>query len=112
MQPMSRSWEEIQEDASGGLSATNSLSVQMERKRGLQAAADASGGGGGAAGQGGVIEKGVIRYLFVILDFSWHSGQNDLKVQQRSGGGRAAHERCPQRNLPAKQTQRVAADLT
>lgn len=81
MQPMTRSWEEITEDsAGGGLSAGGGqLAAQRERKARLRAASLAQGGGEGAVRA--VIEKGVIRYLFVVLDFSWCSGQNDLKVR-------------------------------
>ena len=81
MQPMTRSWEEIAEDSEGGglTAGGGQLAAQRERKARLRAASLAQGGGQGAVRS--VIEKGVIRFLFVVLDFSWGSGQNDLKVR-------------------------------
>ena len=87
MQPLARSWEEIQEGAGpeGGLSlAGGALAAQRARKKALESASLASGGGGGSGATPSVIEKGVIRYLFLILDFSWASSTNDMKPSRRA----------------------------
>lgn len=72
LQPMARSWEEVQEDASGALKQTQ-LTEQRARKKAAQAQQ--------ASQTGGVIEKSVIRYLYVVVDMSWNMQQNDLKVR-------------------------------
>jgi hypothetical protein len=36
------------------------------------------------AGAGAVIEKGVIRYVYIIVDFSWCMSQTDMKVRRCS----------------------------
>lgn len=85
MQPLARSWEEIQEGTGpeGGLSlAGGAIAAQRARKKALESASLASGSGSGSSTS--VIEKGVIRYLFLILDLSWSSAVSDLKPSRRS----------------------------
>ncbi len=71
---MQRSWEEIVEDSSGGLKSRQ-LHLQRERKQRLTSLSSSSKGGAS------VIEKGVIRYLYLILDFSWCMNQSDVDMK-------------------------------
>jgi len=78
MQPMERSWEEIVEDETTGGIKTLQIHKQRERKKKLDESIRLSGGGVGR-----VIEKSVIRYLYIIVDFSWSINQNDIKPTRR-----------------------------
>src|SRR4051794_1104909 len=74
-QPMQRSWEEITEDESGGLRSTQ-LAQERARKARLDAAT--------SVGSGVVIERCVLRYVFVLLDCSWAMDGVDLKPSRRA----------------------------
>lgn len=78
MQPMQRSWEEIVEDESGGLKSTQ-IQREQARKSDLDRALSIGGGGVGS-----VIEKGVIRYIYIIIDCSWCMNSNDMKPSRKA----------------------------
>ena len=80
MQPMQRSWEAIVETEEGGLQSTT-LQAQKERKTRLTQSASAAGANGTTTA---VIEKGVIRYLYIIIDLSWCMNQNDMKPSRKA----------------------------
>ncbi len=77
----SRTWEALQEDAGGSLSAvveemaaSNSLAVQ--RRRGLLKAL--LGTGAAAGGGGGTIKRGLLRHLVLVLDLSASLREKDM----------------------------------
>ena len=70
LQPFQRSWEDIEEDASG-LLVSSTLQLQKARKASIPVDA------------GQVVSKGVIRSLVVALDFSQSMALTDLKPSRR-----------------------------
>eukprot|EP00823_Brevimastigomonas_motovehiculus_P004966 TRINITY_DN3414_c0_g1_i1.p1 TRINITY_DN3414_c0_g1~~TRINITY_DN3414_c0_g1_i1.p1 ORF type:complete len:393 (-),score=52.69 TRINITY_DN3414_c0_g1_i1:344-1522(-) len=68
--PMTRSWETIEEDEKGELKSQQ-IDDQRSRKRKLLAT------------QTRIVEKGVIRYLYLILDLSNAMEESDLKPNRR-----------------------------
>ena len=70
LQPFHRSWETLEEDASG-LLLTSTIDLQRARKAALPVE------------PASVISKGVIRCLVLVLDFSSSMAQTDLKPSRR-----------------------------
>jgi transcription initiation factor TFIIH subunit 2 len=69
--PIQRSWEEIEEDTETGQLKSLTLQQQKQRKAKI------------ARSEGIVIEKGVIRYLYIIIDLSVAIESNDIKPTRK-----------------------------
>lgn len=73
-QPMERTWDELEEDESGRLK-----SRRLERQRVRKARLD-----GGADLAGRVVERGMIRYLYLVVDFSRAMRETDFRPSRRA----------------------------
>ena len=72
LQPFHRSWEEIGEDESGILTGTHELANQRSRHANILPV------------NAHIIERGVIRYIYIILDFSAAQSVTDFRPNRRT----------------------------
>lgn len=75
-----RSWEEIEVDSASGQLQLHTLQrkKQLDRKKQLQSLLSTNG-----SSKNGIIEKGMIRYLYIILDLSSAMDVNDFKPTRK-----------------------------